>query len=189
MSWAFWLSGTAIVLSGAAVTIGGMVLLDVGTVATILGDGLAAAAVVMAAFELRRAKRAEAQARREVAEERRRTFEIAQLVALADVIGDFGTHADWHEAIRIRLLPATALPVTRRWVDDYDGLFTWFCAEVLPQHPEGYAFGSWVRQTAQTEIRQALDVLVGASDVEERDYRDAVRSNPSGMFWAAITPS
>jgi hypothetical protein len=96
---------------------------DVGTVATILGDVLAATAVIVAALELKRAKRSEERARLAVAEEHRRVFEVAQLVALAEVIADFGQSPTWLEEIRIRLLPAWMLPVARRWVDDREGLY------------------------------------------------------------------
>jgi hypothetical protein len=146
---------------------------DVGTVATILGDVLAATAVIIATLELRRAKRSEERARLAAAEERRRVFEVAQLVALAEVIADFGMSPTWLEEIRIRLLPAWMLPVARRWVDDREGLYNWFVAELLPQHPEGYDFGEWVRRATQTEIRQALDALVGIDDAEKVTSRSA----------------
>ena len=139
--WARGFCGAAIILGGAATVISGLVLLDVGTVATILGDVLAAAAVIMAAAELRRATLTEQRARDEAADERRRVFEVAQLVALAEIIGDFGKAPTWQEEIRIRLLPPWMLPVARRWADDWQGLYDWFLAIVMPEHPEGYAFG------------------------------------------------
>jgi hypothetical protein len=129
--WAVCLSITAVILGLSATVVSGPVFLDVGTVdvgtvATILGDVLAASAVIIAALELRRAKRSEERARIAAAEELRRVFEVAQLVALAEVIADFGKSPTWLEEIRIRLLPAWMLPVARRWVDDWEGLYNWF---------------------------------------------------------------
>jgi hypothetical protein len=171
--WAICLSVTAVILGLSATVVSGLVFLDVGTVATIIGDVLAATAVIFAASELRRAKRSEERARLEAAEERRRVFEAEQLVAFAEVIGDFGKSPTWLEEIRIRLLPAWMLPVARRWVDDWEGLYNWFVAELLPEHPEGYDFGEWVRRTTQIEIRYALDVLVGISDANKMTSRSA----------------
>jgi hypothetical protein len=138
--WAVCLSITAVILGVSATVVSGPVFLDVGTVdvgtvATILGNVLAATAVIIASLELRRAKRSEERARLAAAEERRRVFEVAQLVALAEVIADFGKSPTWLEEIRIRLLPAWMLPVARRWIDDGEGLYNWFVAELLPKHP------------------------------------------------------
>src|SRR6266540_1520130 len=107
------------------------------------------------------------------ADERRRVFEVAQLVALAEIIGDFGKAPTWQEEIRIRLLPPWMLPVARRWADDWQGIYDWFLAIVMPEHPEGYAFGSWARDMAQKEVRRALDALVGDGGGEEVSPRRA----------------
>jgi len=104
--WPICLSVTAVILGLSATVVSGLLFLDVGTITTIIGDVLAATAVIFAGLELRRAKRSEEGARLEAIEERRRVFEVAQLVALAEAIGDFGKSPTWLEEIRIRILPA-----------------------------------------------------------------------------------
>jgi len=133
---------------------------DVGVVASVVGDVLAALAVVVATVQLRRASELEKRAAQSTRTERRVSYYLGILVEIADKLGHFGKSPEDAIVVRVRLLRPEALPTARQWIDDWDGLFAKFSTEVLPNYPDGFDFGGWVRGTILTEIERETAALL-----------------------------
>lgn len=84
--------------------------MDPGTVATMVGDGLAALAIVIATTELLRSDRRIEQSRMELLNDRRVVFQLEQLVALAEALDEFGGSAPSRVRLRVQLLPLGLIP-------------------------------------------------------------------------------
>lgn len=93
---------------------------DLSSVAALVGDLLAAAAVVLATIELRRSDRRNAEVRLEALAARRTDFYLEQLVALSDGLGIFGASAPEQVKLRSRLLPSGMVPSAEQWTASID---------------------------------------------------------------------
>ena len=144
--------------------------MDLATAASVVGDVLAAAAVVLATVELRRSDNRAEQSRRDMLRDRQIGFQLEQLVALSEALDEFGANAPARVRLRVRLLPTGLVPAAEQWGQAQDPQatalfrndFSRDLDEALRSGAPGLAWGDWIRDRVRREIDLAVDGLLDA---------------------------